>query len=239
MCLRSLHSSVILSSKLGIATTNNNRLSRRPSSLDENNDSGDNNNKADILNEAIIINANNNEQPPPSTSSTIIKTTPKTTPKTIIKTTRRRNLQAPTLPPSAFCNTCMWQEGTPYTCSERSTFLQDNYDLSSDEAMLGLMDQGYCVDPNYFDRVAAEKLAMEQAEQQKLLDEQNKGSGGSGAAIGGAIVGILVVVALVVGVLFVRKRRKTNASESEDGSGNKKGDATKDVSDNEYEQGEC
>ena len=107
--------------------------------------------------------------------------------------------------------------------------------------MLGLMDQGYCVDPNYFDRVAAEKLAMEQAEQQKLLDEQNsKSGGGSGAAIGGAIVGILVVVALVVGVLFVRKRRKTNAAEnSKDGSGNKKGDATKDVSDNEYEQGEC
>lgn len=107
--------------------------------------------------------------------------------------------------------------------------------------MVGLMDQGYCVDPNYFDRVAAEKLAMEQAEAQKLLDEQNKGSGGggSGGAIGGAIVGILVVVALVVGVLLVRKRRKTNASESEDDSGNKKGDATKDVSDNEYEQGEC
>ena len=107
--------------------------------------------------------------------------------------------------------------------------------------MVGLMDQGYCVDPNYFDRVAAEKLAKEQAEVQKLLEEQNKGSGGggSGAAIGGAIVGILVVVALVVGVLLVRKRRKTNASEScTDGSGNKKGDATKDVSDNEYEQGE-
>ena len=206
------------------------------STLNNNNGSG-NNNKADILltNEAIT-NTINEEQPPPSTSSTI----PKTIPKIMIKTTqRRRNLQAPTLPPSAFCNTCMWQEGTPYTCSERSTFLQDNYDLSSDEAMLGLMDQGYCVDPNYFDRVAAEKLAMEQAEQQKLLDEQNsKGGGGGGAAIGGAIVGILVVVALVVGVLLVRKRRKTNAERDTEGSGNKKGDATKDVSDNEYEQGE-
>ena len=199
-----------------------------------NNNSGVNNNKADILllNEDITIN-NNNEQPP---SSTIIKTTPKTTPKTMIKTARHRNLQAPSLPPSAFCNTCMWQEGTPYTCSERSTFLQDNYDLTSDEAMVGLMDQGYCVDPNYFDRVAAEKLAKEQAEAQKLLEEQNKSGGGSGGAIGGAIVGILVVVALIVGVLLVRKRRKTNAAESE--GRNKKGDATKDVSDNEYEQGE-
>ena len=205
-------------------------------STSNNNDSGVNNNKADILNEAIIITINN-EQPP---SSSTIKTIPKTTSKTTTKIARHRNLQAPTLPPSAFCNTCMWQEGTPYTCSERSTFLQDNYDLSSDEAMLGLMDQGYCVDPNYFDRVAAEKLAMEQAEAQKLLDEQNKGSGGggSGAAIGGAIVGILVVVALVVGVLLVRKRRKTNAERDTNGSGNKKGDATKDVSDNEYEQGE-
>ena len=208
------------------------------STLNNNNNNGDNNNnKADILLDEAITNTINNEQPP--SSSTIPKTIPKTNIKTATIRQQRRNLQAPSLPPSAFCNTCMWQEGTPYTCSERSTFLQDNYDLTSDEAMIGLMDQGYCVDPNYFDRVAAEKLAKEQAEAQKLLDEQNsKGGGGSGGAIGGAIVGILVVVALVVGVLLVRKRRKTNASESEDGCGNKKGDATKDVSDNEYEQGE-
>ena len=115
------------------------------------------------------------------------------------------------LPLSAFCPSCTWQEGVKYTCSERAEFLILNYELTEDFAIESLLEEGFCIDPEYYVRVAAEQQAAVEAaaEAARLAAEEEAASksGGGGVAIGGAIGGILIVLLIVAGLLFRRHKR--------------------------------
>ena len=58
------------------------------------------------------------------------------------------------LPTDAFCDTCLWQEGSKFTCGTRVTHLANKYDMTKEQSIRSLFDQGLCIVPSYEQMVA-------------------------------------------------------------------------------------
>jgi len=53
-----------------------------------------------------------------------------------------------TPPIEAFCSSCPWKTGQ-FDCDERMQYLVDFYNLSENDAKLGLLEQGHCINTDY------------------------------------------------------------------------------------------